>query len=76
MNMKKPKTTIMDCKKCGSKMKPGKALINSLQAGIGKTIHTPGATLSYSGPPKLVKVMKCTNCGRSVLPKKKIQPTT
>lgn len=48
----------LPCKKCGSEMKKGVAIMNE------KISHN-GRVWSYSGDPKRVKVMKCVKCGYS-----------
>lgn len=57
------------CPKCGGRMKPGIAL-TSTYAGeeddIGGCI-----TLYHGGPGKLIDVIKCEQCGCSIIPKNK-----
>lgn len=57
----------MNCRKCGTEMRPGKALAQTWKSGLpdfhdGKS----GVTMSPGGPGELVDVMKCPGCGHSV----------
>jgi len=72
----------MYCKACRRETiwKAGIALVNtpvvhgdfpgdfsgSYKEAVEKGIDVRGQTMSMSGPPKMVKVTKCTKCGRSV----------
>jgi len=55
---------MKSCRKCGRNLKAGKALQNSLVSPSGKRIER-GVTISRTGPPQMVSVLKCTNCGHS-----------
>lgn len=63
------------CPQCSDQLRPGIALRNSVtwaeDFGGGTTQAEPpaGATLSRTGPPDMVTVMKCVGCGYSRLPK-------
>lgn len=69
MNRLKPHNILL-CNRCDVEMVDGKAFQNQLSTGMadfpGMDINSSGQTLSYSGPPKMVKVKKCPKCGRSI----------
>ena len=60
------------CKRCKGVMKPGTALKNTLTwgsdfGGEDKMAKPPrGVTISASGPPVMVRVVKCVDCGHSI----------
>ncbi len=56
----------VECKKCGGRMKPGKALAQTV-TGIPDFARDGNVvTLSPGGPGKLIDCLKCTECGHSV----------
>jgi hypothetical protein len=68
-DMESPEVKDRTCRKCGGKMEWGDALMNGVYAGVpdfpGDDENSPGQTLSFTGPAKLVRVMKCNGCGHS-----------
>ena len=59
------------CRDCGGEMKRGKALQNTLAMGIpdfpGMTAESRGQTVSRTGTPKMIAVLKCEDCGHSII---------
>ena len=53
------------CRKCGGEMKAGMALQNKFSGLPDFPDDTSAATISRSGPPKMVNVYKCIKCGHS-----------
>lgn len=50
------------CGKCGGQMKIGKAL----QPDSVHKIDKRGQTYTLTGPVKMVRVLKCFNCGHTI----------
>jgi hypothetical protein len=56
------------CRKCGGEMREGRALQNTVSRGVSDfpgARDVAGQTFSFTGPPVLVKVLKCSACGHS-----------
>lgn len=55
------------CVRCLGECKPGTAYQNELQSfnEFSDVKYKRGATMSYTGPARLVAVWKCTKCGHS-----------
>ena len=60
-----PSKAIKPCRKCGSAMKPGKA-IAATYTGIPDFPGGEVCTVSAGGQGKLIDCMKCIKCGWSV----------
>ena len=57
----------MECKKCATEMKKGKALAQTWKPGLSDFPgDSVGITLSPGGPGKMIDVLKCPACGYSV----------
>jgi hypothetical protein len=58
------------CCKCNSPCKESSGLLNTLTSSedFGDDRGKPGTTQSRTGLAKLVKCMKCSNCGHSFIP--------
>ena len=59
------------CRKCGGRAVEGVALMNTVYVAEdfpGVRDHV-GATCSYTGPPEMVDVLKCEDCGHSFRPR-------
>lgn len=56
------------CQRCNGEMREGQALQNTISTGIpdfpGAT-DLAGQTFSFTGPAKMVRVLKCVDCGYS-----------
>ncbi len=64
-----------NCKKCGSKMKPGKAIDQTYTDGTPDFAgDTYSITMSAGGPGRLVDCMKCEACGWSISGTAKYDP--
>ena len=61
--------TTITCRRCGSEMKAGKALQNTLAGIPDFPGDTYACTVSETGPAKLVTVLKCVGCGYSLAKK-------
>lgn len=55
------------CRRCGSKMKPSKA-ISQTYTGMPDFPGKEVVTISPGGPGQLVDCLKCRQCGHSVTP--------
>ena len=53
------------CHKCGGKMVPGTAIVNSVISCSPWRSLNYDATSYYGGPGRIIKVLKCEECGRS-----------
>ena len=61
-------TETPKCRRCQIDMVRGKALVNTLDAGMPDFPNqrsTRGQTLTRSGRPKLVAAWKCPHCGHA-----------
>jgi len=59
------------CPKCGGKMAPGVALLQTWVRGMDDfpgSDNAIGQTMVVGGPGKLVDVIKCEACGHSKIP--------
>ena len=54
------------CRKCGTPMKPGKAIQQTTVAGVQDFPSAEVVTMSAGGPGKLIDCLKCPQCGWSV----------
>ena len=63
---------MANCKKCGGKCHPSKALNNTMvyYDDFGGDAGGRGTTGSRSGKPKMVECLKCEDCGHSFVPEK------
>lgn len=65
----------MKCPKCDGEMKPGKAILQTWEAGVpdfpGQTI---GITMHAGGPGRLSDCLKCSQCGYSIMPIEDMKP--
>ena len=62
---KPPKNDYGVCKKCGGKMVPGTAIVNSVISCSPWRTMTYDATSCYGGYGRIIKVAKCEKCGMS-----------
>lgn len=60
----------LQCRRCHGPMKVGVALEQTVTMGVpdfpGNTVESRGQTLSYGGKGRLIRCLKCVNCGWSM----------
>ena len=57
--------TTKSCRKCGTDMAPGKALVQTFTRG-SPDLGGEVMTFSAGGPGKLIDCWKCVACGHSI----------
>jgi predicted nucleic-acid-binding Zn-ribbon protein len=59
----------LTCRKCGGEMHEGQALENTVSRGMPDfegSNDKEGQTFSFSGEARMIKVLKCKDCGYSI----------